>query len=99
MSPEILGTPLPDTVIGWIGLLVSIWAALLTVLATVEKFVEHHGGEPRRPYGGLALPTGWMLWCFALLTAHRNPLTVLIVLLGSAVLLIATQLLTQDMQS
>lgn len=78
MGPDIFGTPLPDTVPGWVGLLVAIWAALLTTLSTAEKFVERYGSgtEVLRPFGGLALPVGWVFWCAALLVAHRDPLAI-----------------------
>jgi hypothetical protein len=97
VGPEILSTPLPDTVIGWVGLLISIWAALLTVLGTVEKFVERYGpgSEVLRPYGGLALPVGWGFWCIALLIAHHDPIAVLVVLLGTSAITIAAQALVR----
>jgi len=92
---EILGTPLPDTIIGWAGLLVSILAALLTMLSAVEKFVERFGSksEVLRPYGGLALPIGWVAWCIALLVAHRDPISFLVVFLGTATITVAAQML------
>ena len=97
MGPEIFGSSLPDTVLGWIGLLVAILAALLTSLSAAEKFVERFGGrgEVGRPYGGLALPIGWVVWCIALLVAHRDPVAALIVLLGTLAITAAGQLLVR----
>lgn len=98
MGPEILGTPLPDTVFGWLGLLVSIVAALLGMLSAAEKFVDlfgPSGTEVLRPWGGLALPVGWVAWCIALLIAHRTPVSFLIVFLGTGAITATGQALYQ----
>ena len=97
MGPEIFGSPLPDTVIGWIGLLIAIQAALLTALSAVEKFVERFSGQAGvlRAYGGLALPVGWVVWCMALLVAHRDPASVLIVSLGTLTITATGQILAR----
>lgn len=94
MSPEIFGTPLPDSVFEWVALLVAIWAALLTTLAVAEKFSDALLGRETttlRRCGGLALPLGWVAWCVALLVAHHGPISVLIVLIGTASLLIVSE--------
>jgi hypothetical protein len=96
LGHEIFGTPLPDTPLGWIGLLVAIWGALLTAISAAQAFAEYHGApsvKTRRPCSGHALPVGWVFWSVALLSAHSDPLPVLVVLLGTAMILVAMQAL------
>lgn len=97
LGPEIFGTPLPHTTLAWVSLLIFIWGALLTVLGAVEKFVERNSGKRGvlRPYGGLALPLGWAVWCVALLVAQRDPVAVLIVLTGTLIITAAGQTLVR----
>jgi hypothetical protein len=82
---EILGSPLPDTLFGWVGLLIAIWAALLTMLSAAEKFVERYdsAAEVLRPYRSVVVPVGWVLWCVVLMIDHRDPISVLAVLIGT----------------
>jgi hypothetical protein len=97
VGPEILGTPLPGTAIEWIGLLVAIVAALLTVLSAIEKFVELLGlpVTALRPYGGLALPVGWAFWCAVLLLGRHDVVAVLVVLIGTFVITATGRVLVQ----
>ncbi len=88
MHHELLGTPLPDTPLFWLAFLVSIAAALGTVVAAVERFLEMFSldaGLVRR-YGGLTLPVAWAVWSALLLYWRFETGTVLVVLLGSLVL-------------
>lgn len=95
LHSELLGTPLPDTPILWLVLLVSILTALGTLLAAVEKFLEmlKIGMTVLRRYGGLLLPVSWAVWCMLLLYWRFETPTVLVVLLGTlSITAIATTL-------
>lgn len=100
MHPELLGTPLPDTPILWLALLVSIATALVAMLSVVERFLELfyvHTAILRR-YGGLALPVSWAIWSILLLYWRFETLTVLVVLLGTLCIAIVTTALFRRSQ-
>jgi hypothetical protein len=93
---ELLGAQLPGTVAAWIFLFVGILTALLTLVLAAEKFVELLGADAdklRLRGGGLALPISWAAWCILFLIAHRDPLSVLVVLLGTLALAIVGRML------
>ena len=64
MGAEILGDPLPHSLIGWLLLLMSILGALRLVLGAAQELAEllEIQQEIVRPYGGLTLPLGWLSW-------------------------------------
>lgn len=88
MHSELLGTPLPDTPIYWLALLISITGGLVTMLHAVDEFLKvlKVNLTVLRPYGGLALPVSWVTWSFLLLYWRFETGTVLIVLLGTLVI-------------
>lgn len=92
---EFMGTPLPHAAPEWAALLVAIVTALTAVLVALDHFLELLGAGSGflRPYGGLALPLAWAVWCCLLLSAQRDPLAVLVVLLGTLTLLVTARIL------
>ena len=90
-ATSILGSPLPDTPLGWLGALLIVWAGLFGGLQALETFIDHNSGRTGSLSGvkAFVLPAGWVLWGFALLYADFEALPVLIVLFGLAIILIA----------
>ena len=91
MNSELFGTPLPDTPILWLALLVSILGALATLLFWAERFFDVFQADTKilRRYGGLLAPMAWATWSILLLYWRFETSTVLIVLLGTLLITIA----------
>jgi hypothetical protein len=96
VGTEVLGAHLPNTAANWVLLFIGIVTALTTMVLVSEQFVEFAGGDAsnlRRYGGGLVLPVAWVFWSALLLIADREPVPVLVVLLGTLTLAISGRLL------